>query len=459
MMLYKKIRVLLLAGIALITGLSCSKYLDKKQDASLVVPSKLSDLQALLDNGFQTSYISPSYSEASSDEFYLPTDIYNALPLIYQEVYVWKNFVAPANSTNDWGEAYYAVYYDNLALDLLKSIPKSNKNRKEWDNVKGSALFYRAYHFLNLLWQYAKVYDKSTATKDKGIVLRNTSNFNVPSTRATNQQSYEKVISDTKASLSLLPTRPFLPTRPSKGAAYGLLARAYLSMCDYRNALLYADSALQINSQLINFNGDDDIIVESLKDDAPFKQYNKETIFYCEMNMQFDIFTGQGFVDTSIIHLYETNDLRKVAYFRGENDRQLYYKGSYCGNSYVNFTGIATDEMFLIRAECKIREGDVKGGLNDINTLLKKRYATEVFQPLTGLSSEEALKRVLEERRKELLFRGSRWIDIKRLNKEEANIILKRRAGGSKFELKPGAAFYAMPLPDDIIKITGMPQN
>ena len=63
------------------------------------------------------------------------------------------------------------------------------------------------------------------------------------------------------------------------------------------------------------------------------------------------------------------------------------------------------------------------------------------------------------ERRKELTKRGVRWIDIKRVNKEGANIILKRVEDEGVYTLLPDANFYALPIPDDIIKQTGMPQN
>lgn len=439
---------------------ACKKFLDKKQNASQVVPSTLNDLQAMMDNGAQTGYVSPSYSEASSDEYYLSNDIYDSYTEFAQDVYTWKNPVVADGSSNDWGACYIPVYYANLTLDLIKNISRSSNNNAAWDNVKGSALFYRAYHFLNLLWEYAKAYDSTSANKDWGIALRLTSDFNVPSTRATNQQSYEQVISDAKASIPLLPDYPLFLSRPSKGAAYGLLARCYLSMRDYKNALLYADSSLQLNSSLMDFNGDNDI-VGTLANDAPFKQFNKETIFYCEMNGNYDIFSYIGYVDTTIVKLYQPNDLRKTAYLILANDgtNDFYFKASYTGASYVPFTGIATDEMYLTRAECYVRIGQVQKGLDDINTLLVKRYKTGTYIPFTGLSQSDALAEVLQERRKELLFRGNRWSDIKRLNKEGGNIVLKRIENGEVFTLQPNDSFYALPLPNDIIRITNMPQN
>jgi starch-binding outer membrane protein, SusD/RagB family len=63
------------------------------------------------------------------------------------------------------------------------------------------------------------------------------------------------------------------------------------------------------------------------------------------------------------------------------------------------------------------------------------------------------------ERRKELTMRGLRWIDIKRLNKEGAGIVLKRLIGDKTYTLQPNDPRYALPLPADIILNTGMQQN
>ncbi|MGN6803993.1 MAG: RagB/SusD family nutrient uptake outer membrane protein, partial [Ginsengibacter sp.] len=94
-----------------------------------------------------------------------------------------------------------------------------------------------------------------------------------------------------------------------------------------------------------------------------------------------------------------------------------------------------------------------------LNTLLGKRYKSGTYIPFTDLQGEEGLQIILKERRKELLMRGLRWIDIKRLNKEGGNIVLKREIGGQSYSLQPNANYYALPLPADVIKASGIPQN
>src|SRR4030095_5180819 len=116
------------------------------------------------------------------------------------------------------------------------------------------ALFFRSYAFYNLLQVFAKPYSIDSANLHWGIPLRLDADFNKPTTRATLKQSYDQLIADTKYAITLLSNQQSFKTRPSKTAGYALLARTYLSMSDYNNAFTYADSALQLNNTLLDFN-------------------------------------------------------------------------------------------------------------------------------------------------------------------------------------------------------------
>jgi AAA+ ATPase superfamily predicted ATPase len=97
--------------------------------------------------------------------------------------------------------------------------------------------------------------------------------------------------------------------------------------------------------------------------------------------------------------------------------------------------------------------------LTDLNHLLVRRWKTGTFVPFTAATAEEALDLILLERRKELVFRGVRWMDLKRLNKEGRNIELVRNLDGQIYRLAPNDLRYAMAIPKDIIQMTGIAQN
>lgn len=446
---------LVFLSIALVS--SCKKYLDKKSDNAFTVPSTITDFQALLDDISTMNIVTAEFGEASDDDYFLLQSKFNSLVTFSQNIYTW---VPNANTVweNDWSKLYNPIYNANLSLEGLSKIPVTSSNRNAWNNVKGSALFFRAYFFLQAAWTYSKAYDDATADKDLGIVLRMASDFNVPSVRANVKDSYQQIIKDALEAIPYLPDNPVHPMRPSKPAAYGLLARAYLSMRQYDNAFKYADSCLQKKNQLINYNGDPDIN-GNLTANAPFKPFNKEVIFHSSMNTDIIIHlpAAGALVDTFLYASYASNDLRKKAFFAKSGLYQK-YKGNYGTSSSSLFSGIATNEMMLVRAECYARKGNKDAALADLNTLLANRF-DNTFIPITATDANDALSKILQERRKELLLRGLRWVDIKRLNKEGANITPKRFENNQTYTLLPNANYYALPIPGDIITLTGIPQN
>lgn len=124
------------------------------------------------------------------------------------------------------------------------------------------------------------------------------------------------------------------------------------------------------------------------------------------------------------------------------------------------FSGLATDEMYLIRAESYARTGKVSEAISDLNILLQNRYKTGTFTPYsTSLSEKQALDTILSERRKELPFRGLRWADIRRLNKEGANITLTRRLNGQIHTLPPNDLRYVLPIPPDVLRLSNIENN
>lgn len=440
--------------IGLLGGLpSCKKYLDVQPDKSISTPTTLYDLQALLDNTDKMNLQrTPNLSEASADDYFLPPDQFNNIEVEQQRIYTWqlKDYVFQ----NDWSIAYEPIFITNLCLEQLQNIPASS-NPSAWNQTKGAALFFRSYYYQQLLWTFAPTYDPSTAAADYGIVLRNTSDFNESSHRATVQQSYNQVLTDAKEAAALLPELTQLPTKPSKAAAYGLLARTYLSMRNYDSAYHYADAALHLKSDLMNFNGDDDIN-GSIAEQTPFRRFNKEIVFYSEMNTNNPLINSSRIaVDSNTIKSYNPDDLRLKGFYYAA-DTLYRFKGSYTGNEWQYFTGIATDELYLIRAECAARIGKLEQAISDYGRLLMSRWDKSGHPPV--LQSSDAVSAILLERRKELYMRGLRWMDIKRLNKEGYNITLQRNIAGTNYRLNANDPYFALPLPKDIVS-DKVPQN
>ncbi|RZL20116.1 MAG: RagB/SusD family nutrient uptake outer membrane protein [Pedobacter sp.] len=452
----KKLPGLVLLLIAMSPLLACKKtWLDEKPKRSLVVPTTIQDLQAILDNaeilnGTVTG-VTPNIGEASADNYYLTFSDWQGRPEIERNAHVWAGQIYENNTSIDWNRPYRAVYYANVVLDALPELKKHGSNYLEIDRIEGAALFHRAYMFYCLASIYGEVY---SATDDKlGIPIKITSDLNEKIKRSTLPETYNQIIGDLNKAVELLPETELYKTRPTKTAAHALLSRIYLSMNDYDKSLLHASAALDKFNILLDFN--------TLTASAafPIQRFNNETIYYSIVNSS-ALWSTRHKVDETLFALYHSNDLRRTVYFRVNADGSKIFKGSYNGSSLL-FSGIATDELLLNRSECLARKDEKDIALSDLNTLLKARFKTGTFTPVTATTASEALSKILLERRKELVFRGIRWSDLKRLN-EDANFAttITRSLNGTTYTLPPKSSKYILPIPDDVIAANpGMPQN
>lgn len=432
--------------LSFVTG--CKKYLDAKTDKKLVVPSTLQDAQALLDNYMQLNLVYPSTGQESDDDHYILADKYNALSITAQQVYTWD---VNAQNYNDWLYLYTNVLYANLALETTNSIQPDAANISLWKFTKGQALFFRAFSFFHLAEYFATPYDSLTASSELGIPLRLTSDVNEKITRPSLQQTYQQITSDLTTAAILLPALSTPASRPSKAAAFGLLARVYLTMNKFQKAGLYADSCLQLYSTLMDYN------LLDTNASAPIESFNREVIFQCST-----FFSPTAKTDTLLYNSYMQNDLRRQVFFSTNSDGTHSFKGSYDGSYYydIPFNGIATDEMYLVRAEYFARASEKDKALNDLNTLLKQRWQKGTFTPLDANNSDEALELILNERRKELTGRNSRWFDLRRLNAEgKYKVTLTRIENGETYQLPPNDSRYTFLIPPQVILSSGITQN
>lgn len=442
-------------SILLTVFAGCKKYLDQKPVSGVDTPDTLPELQGLLDRYNRLNITDPGADEISSDDYYLTTADWQAQNEQHRRMYIWeKDNLFPIPS-NDWSSPYSSLYYANTVLEVIDRIEPLPTAITEWSNIKGQAYFCRARIFFRIANIWSLAYDKATAAADLGIPLRLTTDFNTPSIRNSSQETYMQIIDDLKNALQLLKIVPVAVTRPSKPAAAGLLARVYLSMREYDSCYKYADIALSYKNTLLNYNNSPEIKPNS---SFPFQPFNTEVIFYSLVNTPSILLNARAKVDSNLYRLFDANDLRKTLFFRNNNNGTYGFKGGYDGNNGL-FTGICTDELYLMRAEMHARADRLNDAAVDLNKLLVTRWKQGTYQPYSFNSKQEALNIILTERRKQLQMRCLRWMDIKRLNKEGFNISLRRNVSSQEYVLEPNSPRFALPIPEDIIKMTGMPQN
>lgn len=453
-MLNYKTLLFLIAGTSLV---ACKKdWIEEKPNKNLDVPTSIKDFQAMLDHSNFMNDWRPSLGEISSDNYYISANMWQAYNADSRSKYIWNKEIysdQPTDNAN-WNYAYRQVFQANVVLDGIDKT--EDVGTPAWNNVKGGALFFRGDGFFNVSQIYTRPYNL-TFPDAPGIPLRLTADPNSKSVRAGLQETYQQVLSDLHTAAGYLPVIPLYKTRPSKPAAYALLSRVYLVMQDYSKAFTYADSCLKLYDSLLDYN------TLNTTPSYPVPAMNKEVLFQAAMSN--DLFANFVIIDTNLYRSYHANDMRLKVFFKtNATNGGMLFSGTYTGGSAsagrMNlFAGIATDEVYLTRAECYARAGKITEAMADLNALMVKRFKTGTFVPFTAANTTEALELILKERRKETLFRGLRWLDLRRLNSEGANITPKRVIDNQTYTLEPNSAKYAMPIPPDIIRLTGIDQN
>jgi tetratricopeptide (TPR) repeat protein len=459
MNLYK---ILLFVFVSVI-AVSCKKdWLKIRSNKSLDVPNSIDDYQALLDNSVIMNDARPSLGEISADNYYLSYNTWNTWNTTFKNAYSWVPdiYSASLSDPQNWNNPYRQVFYANIVLDGLDDV-KSTGDLLQYNNAKGSALYYRGEGFFWVSQIYTRPYSL-TFPDNAGIPLRLNSDLNGTSVRAGLQDTYQQILNDLQGSLNYLPNVPLYKTRPSKPAAYAMLSRVYLVMQDYSHALQYADSCLKLYDSVLDYN-----TLKTAGVTYPIPPQNKEVIFLATLDDPLQNLGVNSIVDSTLYRSYDNNDLRKTLFYKPNTSALPNFIGTYTGgatlasvSSTKAFGGIATDEVYLTRAECYARTGNVSAAMSDLNKLMAARWKTSAgFVPFTAANAGDALAIILRERRKETPFRGLRWLDLRRLNSEGANITLTRNVNGDIYTLPPNDPRYALPIPPDAISLSGMTQN
>lgn len=435
---------------------SCGEeWLEVRSDKKRVVLQRVSDVQALLDNSStMNEAVNPSLGEVSSDLYFITDTRYNALTNMEQRnAYTWEVDIYEGASSSNWSRPYRQILYANLALEALETVEDKNRYPDAVNNTAGSALFFRSWAFYQLAQLFCVPFNAETARSDLGIPVRLDSDINVRSVRSSVYDTYMQINNDLVKAIPLLPEKPQVPTRPSKAAAYALMAKLQLEMADYSKAAAYADSCLLLHGALIDYNTID------LEKAYPFSLFNDEVIFHTTMVSSAMFSRASNYmIDPDLFNAYDDNDLRKAAFFKANGDAWT-FKGNYTGNTRY-FSGIASDEVYLISAEAYTRSRDLETARDRLTTLLAHRYSGHSYG-IPPISDEVGLmKFIINERKKELLFRGIRWADLRRFNKEkEFETTLYRMVDGRSYELPPNDKRYVLPIPDEVVLLTGIAQN
>ncbi|SMD44795.1 SusD family protein [Aquiflexum balticum DSM 16537] len=444
-----KFTILMLALIAF----SCAEFLEERPNAAILVPETAEDLRTLLNNSGQVFNMTPTLGEVSAGDYFTTDEALNSFNSPEERnSYQWADDIFEGRSSSDWNRPYSQIFYANVIIkqaDLLKdNIPV-----EEYNSLVGSALFHRAFALFHLVQVFAPSYVQGNAESALGLPMRLTPEIEQPVIRPTLQDNYVSMISDLEKAKNLLSVTSVAKTFPTKFAAHALLSKIYLVLGDYGKSLEHGREVLQGNFELMDYNTINPVPLR------PFNNFNSEMIFYAVMDVYAITLNANIFIDNDLISSYSENDLRKNLFFRSRPNNNFGFRGSYVGNVRM-FSGLSLDEVLLINAESEARLGMFIEAKATMKTLLQKRYISGSELPGENLSDADLLPFILSERRKQLVFRGVRWSDLKRLNQEpQFSTVLTRVVNGQTLTLEPNSLKYSLPIPPDEINLSGIQQN
>jgi hypothetical protein len=444
----KKI-IYIIFAVGLLSVSACRKYVEIPPEQTKIL-SNTADYLQLMYNSFEMEkgYFYPVFSgdDVGSPE----TTWQNGLQAPLANAHIWgeKNFGANEEDL-DWQIAYRNIFIYNTVVD---GIMGSNGSDDEKQLGKSYALVHRAFSYFTLVSIYAKQYNAATATTDPGVPLLLEPKFLGDLTRASVQTVYDQVIADLTNAIPALRNLPDFPSNPSKASAYALLSRVYLHKRDFVQAERYADLSLALQSTLLDLN-----VYKTGAPAFPTKVNNPEELLI-KRTIQYPVVP----LSADAENMYDkTNDIRYTlltapgASFqgttftvsRGYNKSRLTNDGGYVGPS--------VPEVMLIKAECQARANNVGGALTSLNNLRKKRYNNAVpYVDLVAGTADQALHLVIDERKRELVARGFRWFDQRRLRQDPGFIgTVTRVFRGSTYTLEPNSNRYTYAIADKYVQL------
>lgn len=323
-----------------------------------------------------------------------------------------------------WNDMYSRINVCNMVIYMTDELAdESADDTFQKERVKGEAYFLRGmYHFF-LANLYAQPYDPSTASSTPGIPIKTSAIVeDIEYFRENLDVTYQQILSDFMSAADLLEDK----TAKSKyhagyEAVLLMLARTYLYMQDWDNAILYADKLLARNSSLqyistvasstscVSLSSPETIftmghynIAANFSDDSwgDYQQFfsvsKNMRELYADYDMRKNRYVGQthsGYYDNAFIKYY-----LQYPVFGGYSD-----VSSYCL--------LRTPEAYLIKAEAQAYKQFDSDAVNTLRPYLASRMTSN---PAESLQGHALIDFIRDERAREFLLEGHRWFDLRR---------------------------------------------
>lgn len=339
----------------------------------------------------------------------------------FVEAYTYTETANDFKTEEIWDYAYKTISNANVAINKLANASLEGKEK-----YIAEARALRAHSYFSLVQFFCDDYTVNPTAPGVPISTVIHDSETVPEGRGTVQQVYDLIIDDLEyAEIELGKVESDNIQRISQATVQGLLARVYLTMENWTKADEYARAALETGGfdpdatdyasaglssieQLLGFNEPTDEWMWSLdmrEDDN--NGYLMLPSFYDTRTLGYSSFR----VTVQYAALFEGGDKRNAYIGSSSEDGFTVEKFLHVSAWNMDQVMMRASEMYLIIAEANAELSNTTIAQNALN-LIRTRAGASALAP-TG---ETLINSILEERRRELMGEGFRYLDLKRRN-------------------------------------------
>lgn len=330
------------------------------------------------------------------------------------------------SGTQYWRTIYPQIFIYNSAIEGLTASSSLTPAVKT--ELLGEAKFMRALSYFYLVNLYG----------DVPLVTSTDYKINALLPRTSKSDVYAQIVKDLNEAINALsavylkadaltpyPAGGEERTRPTKWAAYALLARSYLFMGQYANAETAATAVIN-NFGYYSLTTLNNVFLKNNKEAIwqlqPVYNANRsntgEGYMFVLLSVGPNTNDNPVYLSSTVLNAFESGDQRAINWVGNVKvgTTTYYYPNKYkIGNVSTTTQEYSTvfrlAEQYLIRAEARAQLNNISGAQTDLNMI-----RTRAGLPNTAASTTATLQAaIMHERQVELFTEyGHRWLDLKR---------------------------------------------
>ena len=425
--------ICLVSVVVMFFSAGCDDFLDVAPSSSVSIPTFIEDYENML-YPFYLKYNANPILAVMGDDVYWSKSFYNSWSgnEQFRRAYLWSDEIYDQTMSNThWNQQYGMIYTFNKIVDEVRNVP--NEAMGNLLVIEAEARAYRALTYFNLVSVYAKPYALANET-DPGIpVIQKNDVTETKRERTPVREVYNFIISDLDSAIKYLPPHPTKASRYQAAGlnVIGLKAKVLYHMNEYGRALTKLENFFELLATTTSrFNYSYALFNYENATPSPYDPSGLPSVYNPVADVE-DVMINEYMFDPTKGSLYPggiavlaSNHLMSL--FPADGDRRKELMLSKIGTDadepdrvikegHYSNTGISMPDIYLMIAECYARSNRTTEALKYLNELRENRLTPATYTELSSSDSQVILRWVLEERIKEFVATGHRWLDMRRL--------------------------------------------